>query len=89
MRVHGSVGTIYRLIRYPFVRLQSAHLRTRIFTTADAAGVFTRIYETNWWSCEESVSGTGSTLAYTANLRKKLPELFEKYAIRKVYDAPC
>lgn len=89
LRVHGVAGTIYRLLRYPLIRLQSARVRSRVFGTADAASVFTRIYEANWWGSGESVSGTGSTMAYTANLRKKLPELFEKLAVRKVFDAPC
>lgn len=89
LRVHGVTGTIYRLIRYPLVRLQSARMRRRVFSSTDTANVFTRIYETNWWGSGESVSGTGSTLAYTANLREKLPVLFEKLGVRKVFDAPC
>ncbi len=89
LRVHGVTGTIYRTIRYPLIRLQSARMRRRVFSSTDTASVFTRIYETNWWGSGESVSGTGSTLAYTANLRQKLPDLLEKLAVRKVFDAPC
>jgi hypothetical protein len=89
LRVHGVMGTIYRLIRYPLVHLQSARMRRRVFSSTNTANVFTSIYETNWWGSGESVSGTGSTLAYTANLREKLPALFEKIAVHKVFDAPC
>lgn len=64
-------------------------MRRRIFNSSDAAEVFTRIYETNWWGSKESISGTGSTLAYTANLRAKLPGLFKKMLVRRVFDAPC
>jgi hypothetical protein len=38
---------------------------------------------------DDSISGPGSTLAYTENLRSKLPALFSKYSFRKVVDAPC
>lgn len=89
VRVHGLAGTLYRVCRYPLMRILSLRMRRRVFSSTDAASVFTRIYETNWWGSEESVSGTGSTLAYTANLRAKLPELFEKMAVHKVFDAPC
>lgn len=89
LRVHGLAGTLYRACRYPLLRILSARRRRRVFSSGDATTVFTRIYETNWWGSEESVSGKGSTLAYTANLREKLPGLLEKMAVRKVFDAPC
>lgn len=89
LRVHGLAGTLYRACRYPLMRILSARLRRRVFSSTDATSVFTRIYETNWWGSEESVSGTGSTLAYTANIRAELPVLFERFGIRSVFDAPC
>lgn len=89
LRVHGLVGAMYRLFRYPLIRLQSLRMRRRIFSSTDTTNVFTRIYETNWWGSGESVSGTGSTLVYTANLREKLPRLFEQFSVYKVFDAPC
>lgn len=49
---------------------------------------FTAIYATNHWGDAESVSGAGSTLEYTRNLRGQLPALFAKYNIRTVFDAP-
>ena len=50
---------------------------------------FTQIYNINYWGCEESVSGQGSTLALTSNLRKNLPDLFDKFSIKRVFDGPC
>ena len=38
---------------------------------------FKYIYDKNIWSSEESVSGIGSTLEYTKNLRNHLPHLFK------------
>lgn len=50
--------------------------------------VFTAIYTSNHWGDAESVSGAGSTLNYTENLRRHLPGLFAKYNVRKLFDAP-
>jgi len=50
---------------------------------------FTKIYENNYWGNLESVSGAGSTISYTKNLRKNLSLLFGKYNINSVFDAPC
>ncbi len=37
----------------------------------------------------ESVSGTGSSLAQTAGLRRRLPLLLEHLGVRRLLDAPC
>ena len=55
----------------------------------DAGEIFSDIYKENVWENDESVSGDGSTLEYTANLRRELPALFEKFEIRSILDAPC
>ena len=55
--------------------------------------VFTDIYVNRKWDepnkTNESVSGNGSTLDYTRNLRQELPKLFDTFGIRTVFDAPC
>ena len=55
----------------------------------DAGEIFSDIYNENVWENDESVSGDGSTLEYTANLREKLPELFRQFEIKSILDAPC
>lgn len=50
---------------------------------------FTEIYKNNSWGDKESVSGAGSRINYTQNLRSDLPELFKLFNIKSVYDAPC
>ncbi|MDG1143905.1 MAG: hypothetical protein P8N92_04510, partial [Burkholderiales bacterium] len=87
--VHGFIGTLYRLFRYPVTLVRLNGLRKRIFKSADVVSVFAEIYETNWWGSSESVSGTGSTLSSTANLRSQLPKVFETIAAQKIFDAPC
>src|ERR1019366_7473416 len=51
--------------------------------------IFTRIYNNNAWSGEESRSGPGSSVAETAALREKLPALFAELKIRSLLDASC
>lgn len=50
---------------------------------------FTEIYKGNLWGGSESVSGPGSSVDYTANLRRALPVLFREFEIASVFDAPC
>jgi hypothetical protein len=51
--------------------------------------VFSRIYDLNSWSSGKSVSGPGSEIDHTMKLIKALPEIFSKFNIRTVLDAPC
>ncbi len=50
---------------------------------------FTRYAQQNKWRNDESLSGPGSTLAYTENLRSELPKLFRELEISTMLDAPC
>jgi hypothetical protein len=54
-----------------------------------AAEIFTGIYERNIWENPESISGHGSTLEYTKNVREALPVILEKLKISSMVDAPC
>jgi len=51
--------------------------------------VFYQIYKRNRWGNKESLSGPGSTLEHTANIRKELPRLFSSLNVQSVLDAPC
>jgi SAM-dependent methyltransferase len=57
--------------------------------TAEMERIFSHINQVNLWQSNESVSGRGSELDCTAAIRVKLPELFEKYNITSILDAPC
>lgn len=61
----------------------------RALSTKDPAVIFETIHRANLWSKGESVSGPGSSLAYTQNLRLQLPTLLAQFSIRTIYDAPC
>jgi hypothetical protein len=57
----------------------------------DVEELFSDFYRNNTWSGGkgETVSGSGSTLEKTEKLRLGLPAMFEKYGIRRIFDAPC
>lgn len=51
--------------------------------------IFTKIYETNYWSGRQSRSGSGSDLEETVNIRRELPKLFERLEVKSMLDIPC
>ncbi|MFC1851581.1 class I SAM-dependent methyltransferase [candidate division CSSED10-310 bacterium] len=55
----------------------------------NARGVFHHYYEVNAWGNEESVSGPGSTLQYTENIRRMIPQLINELGASVILDAPC
>lgn len=50
---------------------------------------FTSIYKSNGWSGDESISGTGSSLAQTNVIREEIPKLIKQFNISSVLDIPC
>ena len=50
---------------------------------------FDAIAEGQTWGSEESISGPGSEISYTAPYRRALVDALQKYKIRSVFDAPC
>lgn len=51
--------------------------------------IFTHIYERNRWGDGESLSGTGSTIQYTENIRREIPQLVNRLGVHRLLDAPC
>lgn len=51
--------------------------------------IFSKIHEDNFWASKESVSGVGSEISYTSNLRESLAEMISIFDIRSICDAPC
>lgn len=56
---------------------------------AEVEELFTHYYTQNVWGNAESVSGYGSTMWSTENIRARIPELIAKYNIQSMLDAPC
>jgi hypothetical protein len=85
----GALGTLFKILNHPFVVINRSLRQRALMALPSIEGRFTWIYRKNYWQSDESKSGTGSTLAYTANLREKLPALFREYSIKSIFDAPC
>jgi SAM-dependent methyltransferase len=50
---------------------------------------FSQMYEQNIFGGIESLSGEGSSLEQTQEIRLRLPELIEEFEIKSFIDAPC
>ncbi len=94
LKNRGLIKTLRNVVRYSFNRyplnlIKRNRFQKNVLSLDKIEDRFTAIYERNVWGNDESVSGWGSTLTYTAHLRSQLPALFEKYAVKSVFDAPC
>ena len=63
--------------------------RGRIRRFKNSEELFTSYYSNNRWDNIESLSGPGSTIEYTENIRKEIPELINQFSVQKILDAPC
>lgn len=51
---------------------------------------FSQHYRSGWWSANgESLSGSGSTMDATTEIRKQLIPFLEKWQVKQFLDAPC
>ena len=60
-----------------------------IFNENSTKKRFDLIYEKNFWSSKESVSGLGSQLDNTINIKNGIRDIIKEYDIKKILDAPC
>lgn len=72
-----SLARIY----YFFIRIKTGRRQTEI--------IFNKIYRLNNWGDTESVSGSGSNLSNTENLRKLLPQAVGELNAKIFLDIPC
>lgn len=92
LRHDGFAVTFVRCVRFPFLTLRRwrrAWWLRQFRNGRPAEVVFTEIYRKNYWGDTESVSGYGSTLSNTAELRNGLLILLHDFSITSIYDAPC
>ena len=86
----GVIPTLLKLGKHFFNSLfREKVLNEKILEMENIEDRFTEIYKNNVWGNFESVSGNGSTLEGTQNLRTQLPELIQQYSIHTLFDAPC
>ncbi len=92
----GLIKTLTKIISKPSRILNKyiAHknfnnLKKTIFSQNSIKDKFSYIYSSHYWPSRESVSGPGSELENTKNVRKELVRLINQFKIKKFLDVPC
>lgn len=86
--IFGVLSFVAFVITFPLKTKRRA-ARKAILNLPSRAERFTAIHDQKIWRSKESISGSGSELHRTVNLRKELPSLINKYKIKSIVDAPC
>jgi len=81
LRIPGGTK-LQKLVRYFRLYRSVGGIKSR-------KDLFTHIYEKNNWGDSESLSGEGSSVRYTENIRKVIPQLMDKLGVHRLLDAPC
>lgn len=90
LRREGVLNTLGKLSYLPSLIRARQNLRRSVLRRGKTLEErFSWIYEDNYWGNKESRSGNGSSLEYTESIRSSLPNIFDKYKIKSVLDAPC
>lgn len=79
----------FGVIEKRIAKLRKSRFKKQWIHTLSAEDRFTWIYKNNYWSNAESVSGPGSTLQQTENIRRVLPRLVEAFHVKRMLDVPC
>ena len=93
---NGLPQTLLRILSKPFrfinKKIAYKNLNTsrkNIFSHKTLKDRFTYIYSSHYWPSKESVSGPGSEIENTKNIRKELLKLIQKNNIKIFLDIPC
>ena len=93
---YGLVKTLTKIISKPLRIINKRiayknfnNLKKNIFSQNSIKDKFSYIYSSHYWPSKESVSGPGSELDNTENIRKELAKLINQYKIKKFLDVPC
>lgn len=91
-RANGLKESLLKILTTPlrFInKINYSQKKKNIFSNKSYKKKFELIYKNNFWSSSESVSGLGSELKNTINLRNKLVKLIQNYNIKSILDVPC
>jgi hypothetical protein len=87
-KTDGLLALFIAVLRYPS-QIKKRNSYKKMLTLTNQKEKFSEIYTNNLWSSSESLSGTGSELAYTETLRKWLVSNILSLKIKDFVDAPC
>ncbi|MGA8567091.1 MAG: class I SAM-dependent methyltransferase [Candidatus Binataceae bacterium] len=77
--------SVRRVLRYLPMKRQALQLIRRLPNRL----WFSQIYHRGLWHDQETVSGCGSTLEFTASLRQSLAKLLRELNVHRIVDAGC
>lgn len=72
-----------------FLKSLRQNLRERFLTRNSPQDIFSKYAQSNKWGDKDSLSGKGSNLETTSELRQKLPELLKEFGATSLVDVPC
>lgn len=71
--------------RYSFL----AQIQRFLYRFKPYSAKFQSYYRNNGWNNKESLSGLGSTIQATQNIKKELPNVLKECQIKSIIDVPC
>ena len=93
---NGLIKTVLKIVSKPFRFIDKKiayrnfiKSRNKIFDHKSIKDRFSYIYSAHYWPSNESVSGPGSELKNTKNIREEIKKIIEQYKIKKFLDIPC
>lgn len=89
---NGLMKSILKILTTPlrFInKIIYSQKKKNIFSYNSYKKKFELIYNSNFWSSRESVSGLGSEIKNTINLRNELARLIQNYKVNSILDVPC
>ena len=89
VRTRGLMKTLVLATQRSARWVARQRFQSTVLRIGSIEGVFTEIHRRNYWGSPESVSGGGSTLEFTAGMRRDLVKLLNDFGINSVFDAPC
>ncbi len=87
----GMIKNLKTFIKttFPFSRRVVDMVMKATYNLKPMQSRFSEIYRTNHWLGKQSVSGAGSDLPQTKEVRDQLPDLMRKLNVTSLLDAPC
>ena len=89
LKNRGSKGVLVLVLSYPIKLIKKKTLEFKILFAKSPEKKFQIIFRNNYWNEKETVSGEGSTLDNTENIRRVLPEILSELNIKSIIDVPC
>lgn len=88
-KARGIIGVFFLILLYPIKLVKRKILEFRILVAKSPEKKFQIIFRNNYWNENETVSGEGSTMDNTKNVRKVLPQILSELNIKSIIDVPC